>query len=143
MNHRENASLRKLAGVRLVIEYLDEDAKTILSERQIQTDVELRLRRNGIRLLSEDEWLKVPGSPYLYLQLNVLRSERTGVFSYYYKLELKQSVLLERDSQFEMLAATWQTTNGGYAGSTVATSAIRAAIGDAVDTFCNDFLAAN
>ena len=140
---RQTASLRKLAGVRLVIEELDEDTKTILTERQIQTDVELRLRRNGIRLLSEDEWLKVPGSPYLYLQLNVLRNERTGVFSYYYKLELKQSVLLERDSQFEMLAATWQITNGGYAGSSVATSAIREAIGDAVDRFCNDFLAAN
>jgi hypothetical protein len=41
------------------------------------------------------------------------------------------------------LAITWLRTNGGYAGSTVAASAIRGAIGDTVDRFCNDFLAAN
>jgi hypothetical protein len=140
---RETASLRKLAGVRLVIENLDQDTKTILSERQIQTDIELRLRRNGIRLLSEEEWLKSPGSPYLYLNLDVLLNERTGVFSYSYRLELNQTVLLERDSQFRMLSTTWQKTNMGYAGSTVAASAIREAIGDTVDRFCNDFLAAN
>jgi S1-C subfamily serine protease len=139
----ETASLRKLAGVHLIIEDLDQDTKTILSERQIQTDVELRLRRNGIRLLSEDEWQKVPGSPFLYLRLSVLRNERTGVFSYYYRLELNQTVLLDRDPQFRMLAVTWLKTNGGYAGSAVAPSAIREAIGDTVDRFCNDFLAAN
>jgi hypothetical protein len=122
---------------------LDQDTKTILSERQIQTDIELRLRRNGIRLLSEEEWLKSPGSPYLYLNLDVLLNERTGVFSYSYRLELNQTVLLERDSQFRMLSTTWQKTNMGYAGSTVAASAIREAIGDTVDRFCNDFLAAN
>jgi len=139
----ETASLRKLTGVRVVIEELDQDTKTILNDRQIQTDVELRLRRNGIRLLSREEWLNAPGNPYLYLQLNVIRSESTGVFSFYYKLELNQTVLLERDPQFSMLAITWLKTNGGYAGSSVAASTIREAIGDTVDRFCNDFLAAN
>lgn len=33
--------------------------------------------------------------------------------------------------------------NGGYAGSRVAESAIRSAIGDVVDLFCNDYLKAN
>jgi hypothetical protein len=140
---RQTASLRKLAGVRLVIEDLDHDTKTILSEQQIQTDVELRLRRNGIRLLSKAEWLEAPGSPYLHLELNTVRNERTGVFSYSYILELRQTILLDRDPQFLMFAATWQTTNGGYAGSSVAASTIREAIGDTVDRFCNDFLAAN
>ncbi len=139
----ETASLRKLAGVRLVIEDLDKDTKTIISERQLQTDIELRLRRNGIRVLSEEEWLKSPGNPYLYLNLDVVRSETTGVYSYSYRLELNQTVLLERDPQFSMLAITWLKSNGGYAGSTVAASAIRGAIGDTVDRFCNDFLAAN
>jgi len=139
----ETASLRKLVGVRLIIENLDQDTKTILSERQIQTDIELRLRRNGIRLLSEEEWLKSPGSPYLYLNLDVLLNQSTGVFSYSYRLELNQTVLLERDPQFRMLATTWLKTNMGYAGSTVAASAIRQAIADTVDRFCNDFLAAN
>ena len=140
---RHTASLRKLVGVRLIIEELDQDTKTILSEQQIQTDIELRLRRNGIRLLSKSEWLDAPGSPYLHLELRVLRSERTGVYNYSYSLELRQSVLLDRDPQFLMFAATWQTINGGYAGSSVAASAIRESIGDAVDDFCNDFLAAN
>jgi hypothetical protein len=139
----ETASLRKLVGVRLVIEELDQETKTILSERQIQTDIELRLRRNGIRVLSEEEWLKSPGSPYLYLNTDVVRSETTGVYSYSYRLELNQTVLLDRDPQFRMLAITWLKTNMGYAGSRVAASAIREAIGDTVDRFCNDFLAAN
>ena len=140
---RQTASLRKLVGVRLVIEALDDDTKTILSEQQIQTDIELRLRRNGIRLLSKAEWLEAPGNPYLHLEFNAVRSEATGVFSYSYTLQLRQTVLLDRDPQFQMFAPTWQTTNGGYAGSSVAASTIRNAIGDTVDKFCNDFLAAN
>lgn len=140
---KERASLRKLQGVYLVIENLDSDAQKILSESQIQTEVELRLRRNRVRLLTQDEWVKTPGNPYLYLRLDVLQSDTTGVYSYAYKLELNQEVLLERDPLFKMLAVTWQKSNMGYAGSTVAASAIREAIGQTVDVFCNEYLAAN
>ena len=94
-------------------------------------------------MLSKDEWLNAPGSPYLYLKLDALRNERNGVYSYSYRLELNQTVLLERDPQFGMLATTWLKANMGLAGSAVAASAIREAIGDTVDRFCNDFVAAN
>lgn len=139
----ERASLRKLAGVYLAIEDLNADAQRILSQQQIRTEVELRLRRNRVRLLTKDEWLETSGYPNLYLNLNVIQSGTTGEYSYSYMLSLRQYVSLERDPLFQIAASTWWQGSLGYAGSSVAASAIREAIGEAVDEFCNEYLAAN
>lgn len=43
---KETASLRKLDGVRIIIEELDADALKVVTAYQLQTEIELRLRRN-------------------------------------------------------------------------------------------------
>lgn len=87
--------------------------------------------------------MKAPGSPFLYLRLSVLQNKTTGLYSHFYELSLNQEVKLDRDLTFKMFAPTWQKMNLGYAGTAVAESAIRSAIGDIVDVFCNSYLAAN
>ena len=58
---------RTLVGIsatEVLVEGLSKDAiEAGLTIRQIRTDVELRLRREGIRIVSEEELLKLSGSP--------------------------------------------------------------------------------
>jgi hypothetical protein len=61
-------TLRGLGAVHVVIEHLQPNAERAgLTRSQVQTDVELRLRKAGIRVLKEQEKLASPGMPYLYI----------------------------------------------------------------------------
>lgn len=73
----------------------------------------------------------------------MLKQQSTGILSYKYSLSLYQDVALDRDPTFVMSTPTWHKENLGYAGSHVAVTAIREAVSEIVDKFCNDFLAAN
>ena len=139
---REQASLRKLPGVFLMIGDISSVTGQIISQNQLKTEVELRLRRNRIRILSEEEWIRADGSPTLFLTLSALK-HNTGVYSFSYSLELSQDILLRRDKSFGMSGTTWSRGSYGYAGSQVVSTAVKDAIGEIVDSFCNDFLAAN
>ena len=68
-------TLRGLSGVYVMPENpLEEDAiRGGLSQDNIRTEVELKLRLAGIRVLSKEEWEQELGRPYLYVRLNVLK----------------------------------------------------------------------
>ena len=138
----EVASLRKLAGVYLVIEDLNPITREILSTSQIRTGVELRLRQSGIRVLTQAESFAAPGNPWLYVKASAIK-DSDGVYTYQYKVELYQNVLLERDTNFELSASTWGTGSSGYAGSSVVRATVARNLFEAIDEFCNDFLKAN
>jgi hypothetical protein len=58
----ERATLRGLDGVQVVVEDLQPDVeRNGLTRQQLQTDVELRLRKAGIRVLTEQELDRAPG----------------------------------------------------------------------------------
>jgi hypothetical protein len=60
----ERASLAGLPGVKVVIDEIKSDAQTDgLSEEGIRTAVELILRSNDIRVLTQSEWLTTPSGP--------------------------------------------------------------------------------
>lgn len=135
------ASLRKLTGVYVLIEDLDPVAKEIISEQQIRTGTELRLRQSGIRVLSQAESFIAPGSPMLYVNLSALKDD--SLYTYRYRVELYQDVLLERDTNFRISALTWDAGSFGYAGSAIVRSFVSRKIFEAIGEFCNDFLKAN
>src|ERR671924_598657 len=65
----QNSSLRGLPGVRVLLTDLNPDAERDgLIKSEVQMDVELRLRNAGIRVLTEEEWHKVPRAPMLYVK---------------------------------------------------------------------------
>jgi len=137
----EIASLRKLSGVYLLIEDLNPATNEIITESQIRTGTELRLRQSGIRILTFAERMAAPGSPMLYVQVSSLKDE--NLYTYRYTVELYQDVLLGRDTNFRLQAVTWETGTYGYAGSSVVRTTLTRNIFNAVDEFCNDFLKAN
>ena len=142
LESRERESLRALAGVFLVVEELKDDVKHDgLSVSQIQTDVELRLRQAGIKVLSRQEALASPGFPYLYVRLSTAKGGST--YAYCVQVEFNQVVQLDRNPAIRLLATTW--TAPGVTGTVGAKTLrdVRKIIVGQVDEFTNTYLAVN
>jgi len=143
----DRKSLRGLKGIAVVVEALQPEAERDgLTKSQIQTDSELKLRQAGIRVLPTEESFKVPGSPYLYMNINTTKNDVLyGAFSTYVfslQVALKQDVTLTRDSDLKGSATTWETHALGTVGANNLQDT-RRVLGDLLDRFINDYLAEN
>jgi hypothetical protein len=125
-------SLRGMGSLHVVVEQLPEGARQLgLSEESLRTDVELKLRQNGITVTD------VKGSQaLLYVAVNVVQGGRAA--SLYVAVE-KEARLLRDDSIF-VTATTWST-----AGAVANPEAkfIRARVGDLMDQFLDAWLSMN
>jgi len=139
----ERRMLAGLAGVYVLVGDMKPDAeKDGLAGSTLQTDVELKLRQAGIRVLTSGEWLAAPGNPSLYLFVGTVKNE-TGLYAYYINLELHQEVRLTRNPAITSLATTWHAP--GFVGIVLDRnlSKVRDGVRDVVDQFLNAYLAAN
>jgi hypothetical protein len=106
----ERRSLRGIQGIRVVIENMDPMAERHgLTATQVRTDVELRLRQAGIRVLTFDERDYLgSGDPFLYININTVFGDGTtaGLVMYSIGVELMQVVWLQRDRDIGLLHAT-------------------------------------
>lgn len=127
----------------VLVEEIDPQAETFgLTRSQLQTDTELRLRKAAIRVLAEQE-AENQGSPLLYININASGAKDiVGVFSYAIRLELRQRVILERDTSIRVIATTWTITSKGVVGANKLRN-LRQIVADYVDEFINDYLAVN
>lgn len=85
-----------------------------LSTIQIQKEIENNLNSAGIRTMSRSEWLKAPGRPVLYVNINTHETEKYW-YAYDIKLELRQIVQLEVNPKIKTLADTWSINITGMA----------------------------
>ena len=113
----------------------------------LQTDVELRLRKAGIRVLTGEQWLNEPGQPTLavIVELYKLPHGRVAGYAKSLRVVLQQTVLLSRNpSTILRNAVTWKsfdmvgTSNRGGLKNN-----IRDNVAELVDQFINNFLAEN
>jgi hypothetical protein len=138
-------TMKGLQGVRVLLSL--DPVVYGLTEQQLQTDVELRLRQNGIRVFSEQEWLSTLEHPCLIVKVNPMMNidgegEITGFVSYYISLGLHQSVFLARDTTKLCVAETWNSVlMGSVALHKI--EIIRENVKDEIDGFINNYLAAN
>lgn len=140
-NEYSRASLNGIEGVRVLIEDFEEHEKSAgFDTRTFQTDVELKLRLAGIKVLTEKEWLDTIGAPRLYLNVNTLNPIAGKNSPYRIGLEFKQSVRLVRDSSIWVSGAT--TWSDGYVGNGGITY-VRDSVKDNVDRFINAWLSVN
>lgn len=140
----QRSTLAGLKSVGVLIERLQADAEALgLSTDALQTDVELRLRRSGIRVLTNAEMKHDPGAPYLYLGVNFQCSADLPLCAQSINLQFTQSVILSRDPTIESFGSTWDKNVVGMIGRKVFASSTRQAVGDLVDQFLNDFLTVN
>src|SRR5690349_8518843 len=81
-------SLKGIDGVHVVVETLADAVKQDgLSAQDIQTDVELKLRLAGIKVLTQKENLAMPGYPCLYVRATPLF--RDNVYAYWIEVDLQ------------------------------------------------------
>lgn len=132
-----------LKGVYVLVEQIGDQAQRDgLSRDQVQTDVELRLRQAGVRVLSQEDALTTLGGAYLYIVVHAFKNPG-GLYAFNVTVELKQRVTLARDSTITAVAATWSpepilgTVGPEHLGT------VRDAIRDLADQFVNAYLAAN
>jgi len=140
------ASLRGLKGVGVVVEELTPDAKRAgLVEEQLRLDVEWRLRKAGITVLSGANLRGVSGAPYLSISVAALQGKGrlAPLFVYATKVELKQGAILVRDDSLNVSAATWTLSGVSMSGLRRFRQGAHTRVASYVDRFIRDYLAVN
>jgi hypothetical protein len=122
----------------VVVENLNSGAQQCgLTEPQVQTDVEIRLRRSGAVVVPP-----LVGT-YFYVNVHTVPIQSwgasLGACAYNISLEFRQQVYL---SGHRITAATWDTAMLGISSETSGRQ-IRDSLGDLVDKFLNDWLSVN
>jgi hypothetical protein len=140
-SNAERESLKGLRGVAVVVLAAPEAEQGGLSQATLQTDVELKLRQAGIRVLTSTERPSAPGAPILVVTLGTTRSP-AGFYAYAVTVGLAQHVYLARDPTMGAWATTWTTGSVGYTGQ-ARMDTIRSVVRDYVDRFLNAYLAVN
>jgi inhibitor of cysteine peptidase len=144
----ERSSLAGLQGIYVLVEPLPVWTEQYgLTVQETQTQVELRLRQDGIKVLSKIESAHTVGRVFLYVNINTQKSpvymgrEECPVSC---SLALRQDVYLARDrAKFVGGAATWDMSSVGLCSANQLPKFIKTSIDNLLDQFINDYLAAN
>lgn len=119
-----------------------------LSESQVRTDVELKLRRNGFKVVSLQDYEDGPLMPVLKISItsipitDVYKANQTYAIASYIDVSLSQYVRLLKTNKL-ILGDTWDS---GYLATVVPREYpqnTRSIVSDKIDEFMNDYLAAN
>lgn len=136
-------TLKGLQGVTVVVEQLSREAEQDgLHRLVLQTEVETRLRRARIRVLTLAEALATPGGPTLYVNVQAV-SDGSGAYAVMLRLELIQAVSLARDPATVVPATTWHSSGviGGIEAKEVGT--LQQEAGRQADEFINAYRSMN
>jgi len=121
-----------------VLVYPPEAQREGFPAETFKTDVQLRLRQNGLRVLEDFEL--EPHSPLL--KVSILLLKREGGYVYRFDIELSERVALVRKPAGVLLATTWHDGAVGITGKD-RYSAVRDGVREYLDRFINQYLAAN
>lgn len=134
-NESTRMSLKDISTFAVFVVGVDDDARALgLTPEIIRTDVELKLRLAGVRVVAPEEDSKVPGHPYLYVRIAV--SSTNALVD----VGLNQDVFLERNGQRAFGVPTWSSS---VILGTATAQRIRDHTKDLVDQFLNAWLAVN
>ncbi len=138
---------RSLAGIDALyvfVQGLTEGAKKVgLTTEQIQTEAEDKLKQLGVRVISEEEGLRLPGSPVLYVNISVHKRTRTPAFVYHVDVGILQRATLVRDPIIRPMSITWNKGQLGYCPSRSVAKSLRETVRYLMDKFQEDYRAAN
>ncbi len=131
--------LRGLEGVYVVVGRLKpEIERDGLYGSMLQDDAEFMLRTAGVKVLSEEEWLLAPGTPYLYLNVDAFKYSD----GYVYKIRLCLVEKVRPVRKPTVIEATTLSMRDDL-GITPSLSAIREETRDLLDKFIGVWRAAN
>ncbi len=135
-------TLQDLQGVFVIVETLKSDAEEDgLNVAELQREVESKLSRAGIKVLTHDEWRSTPGRPWLYVSVNTIKF----LASYFFSLDvqLKQEVNLSRSGSISTSASTWELGSLGMTLISDLRTRVHHAVNGYVQRFIDDCAEAN
>jgi hypothetical protein len=131
--------LRGLRVVRVVIEGLPDPAKSVgVTENELRTKVELALRRMGMTVLDDEK----SSAPYVYIQVSVIASRVSPVNAVSVNLLVRERAQLLRNRAV-LMGATYFNGWTGLSGTTVLKESIYENVTSVLESFENDWRAAN
>ncbi|MHC4913057.1 MAG: hypothetical protein ACYTE5_08650 [Planctomycetota bacterium] len=137
-------SLAEIKAVSVFVQGLTEGkGKAGLRGKQIQGDIEERLKQVGIRVVSKQESARLAGSPVVYVNISAFKIEHTPEYVYRAEVGLLQQVTLVRDRQIRIMSITWNKGRLGYCPSRTLAKSVRETVGYLLDAFSKDYKAAN
>ncbi len=135
--------LRGLPGVHLFVGDIKKDAeKDWLRKDKIQSDVERKLRSAGIRILTQEEWRKLPGWPFLSISVATFKGHGSSMYAFVVEIALREQVTAIRNGR-SLTASTWESDVIGTARAANLAEYVRENVRDEVDKFVNAFLTVN
>lgn len=128
--------LKGISDVYLVIERLDPVANKLgITEDQIQTDVEIRLRKAGIKVKKRDTLVM------FYVNVGITNGIN-GLYGVSETVEVKDMVSLVREPKIKFQTQIWDKHMFGIVGELRVSDAIRKGVGDLTDEFILEYLRA-
>lgn len=139
-------TLSGLQGVSVMVEELQPNTQRYaprfnLTKEQLQKEVQQRLTKAGIKVIAGDAWLRTPGRPVLYININTHEYEKYW-YAFNIAVYLGQLVRLEADPELKTLAPTWEISMTGVANIGTLNT-IRSNIEALVDRFIQAYQSAN
>jgi len=137
-------NLMGLRGIFVTVEEVRPDLeKDGVTQAQLQTRVELKLRQAGIRVLTQDEWFKALAFPRLYLRITSVHDRSDPFYAAFVSLQFMEVVKLTHDRLMPSAnAIIWEQGRVLIVG-TARLRTIYDTVDDLMDEFINDYLAAN
>ncbi len=145
-NETTRTTLAGLKGFYVVVAVLpdsDEARRDRLEREQLQTDVELKLRQAGIRVLSLQEEAQSKTRTSLVANVTVNKTSAT-FYILHVDVDVYQYVRLTRNPSTQVWVSTWSSASLlGWAKPESVGRYVRDSLKDLTDQFINAYLAAN
>ena len=134
--------LRDVGAIAVVIQELDPDAtREDFTIDLIRTDIEVELRKAGIRVVDRSQLDDSSGRPYLFLVINTLKGT-LNTYTYSMELRFHQNASLTRNPDVTLSVSTWnRSVIGSERGNRL--PLLREKIKEMLMPFINEYLAAN
>jgi hypothetical protein len=133
---------RDVGPIAVVIQELDPDAvREEFTVDLIRTDIEVELRKAGIRVVDRTQLGENSGNPYLFLVVNTLKGT-LNTYTYSMELRFHQNASLIRNPDVSLSVSTWnRSVIGNERGNRL--PQLREKIKEMLMPFINEYLAAN
>jgi len=141
-----------LKGIRSIGVLISTQGSDIINKGEIQTELELKLRMAGIRVIDLNASSAEKSKPdaLFYIIISLQKVEQLGKYfksvpyNFLVSFSLKQSVTLARNQSLSCMSPTWLYNFYGTGTKDVVTNAIKDTTrGDMFDQFLNDYRAVN
>jgi len=137
-------SLSEIKALYVFVQGLTPETDKIgLTREQIESEVESKLKQLDVQVVSEEEGLKLAGSPVLYVKVTARKRERLSAFIFHVEVGLLQKVSLVREPRVQAMSITWNKGSLGYCSGSAFAETIEGVVADLMEKFGSDYSAAN